>query len=395
MNAELSRPSYLVVDTNKVVMNNIPSYSVGYKSSDPVTAYITGFKCSFYYPVTSGNTTTATKRDINETYNVSEEVTNIADVAPNLSNYNISLNLDSKNNQVTLSHNLDNVIEDKIYHYFPYEVTVRVTNTVTGMYEDITFVQYPALYVEYETINTNTVFINASDDNLSGWWYVRGTASNSKNIYKISVSAFDASTADYIIADPREPANNDNFVFRETISETSAVHATGTDASGDNNLTGYRATISGPDSEHLVAPAFLVSSSWISNGGNGIQDYNYNTNGKYRCAGYQENGYPAGRWRLPTPAEIQVVARMCTEKKLENVFYAGGADYLSSNGAYEVREDNGGTVYYTGTNSSTLRCVYDIWYWKDKCADITDFIWGADGDDLEQKRGEGLLVPIE
>ena len=116
----------------------------------------------------------------------------------------LRVSLDTKNNQVTLSHNLDNVIEDKIYHYFPYEVTVRVTNTVPGMYEDITFVQYPALYVAYETMGTNTVFINANDDNVSGWWYVRGRASNSQNIYKISVSAFDASTADYIIADPRE-----------------------------------------------------------------------------------------------------------------------------------------------------------------------------------------------
>lgn len=388
MDAELSRPSYLVVEKNYVEMKNVNSASVGYQSSDAVTAYITGFKCSFYENVNGK----ATKREYNYTYPVSDKKTSLSDVAPRLTNLNFSIALDGQ--QVTLNHTLDNVMDDKIYHYFPYEVTVRVTNTVTGMYEDITFVQYPAMYVEYETMTSSTVFVNGNSSRSSGWWWVRGSASNSKNIYKFSVSAFDASTRDYIIADPREPANSDNFVFRENIDATSAVRTTATDASGDNTLTGYRATITGPASEHLVAPAFLVASSYISNGENRINEYSYETNGKYRCAGYQENGYPAGRWRLPTPAEILVVARMCTEKKLENVFYAGGSAYLSSNGAYKVYETDGGTVEYDALNSATLRCVYDIWYWKDKCTDVSQFIWGADGDDLAAKHAAGYLEYI-
>lgn len=380
ISTDIKEAHYLVVDENEVIMNNITSYGVGYQSSDEVTAYITGFKCSFYENVNG----TATKREYNDTYNVSEKLTSLNDVAPDLENSTFTVKVE--NGKIVLEHDLDNIMPDKVYHYFPYEITVQVTNpALPGNPEIIVFKQYPALYVEYEYMSECTAFVNGTTRRSQGWWWVAGTASNSKNIYKVTVSAFDSSTADYIIADPREPANNDNFVFRENINANSNVRATATDASGDNTLTGYRGTITGPASENLVAPAFLVSSSYITNGGSGVNTYNYNTNGRYRCAGYQENGYPAGRWRLPTPAEIQVIARMCTEKKLENVFYASGSVYLSSNGAYQVLETNGGTVSYSGETSSTLRCVYDIWYWKDKAKDNSQFIWGADGDVAEKK----------
>ena len=35
-----------------------------------------------------------------------------------------------------------------------------------------------------------------------------------------------------------------------------------------------------------------------------------NTSGYYRCAGYQEAGYPAGRWRVPTMAEINYIVQL-------------------------------------------------------------------------------------
>lgn len=363
INAELSRPQYLVVDKNYVVMNNVESIRVGYQSSDAVSVEVIS-------------------STIGKTYAVD-------------TNYKVSN--DTATHEIVLEHKLDNVHDstDKIYDYLPQTVVVRIYHTDNpNIYEDIEFVQYPAMYVTWDTVNTNTVYINGNNDNDSGWWYVRGESSASQNMYTITVSAFDSSTAEYIIADPREPANNDNFVFREAISETSAVYATAEDASGDDTLTGYRGAITGDVSEHLVAPQMLFSSSWISNRDNGIQNFNYNTNGKYRCAGYQENGYPAGRWRLPTPAEILYVGRLGAEGKVEGVFVSG-ALYLSSNGAYRYREEYGGSVTKEGDNSATLRCVYDIWYWKDKCANVTDFIWGADGDDLEQKREDGYLVPIE
>lgn len=366
VNVTLSRPKYLVVDKNRVVLNNLESIGVGYQSSDAVTVTILS------------STIDGTNAD--EAYAV-------------YGDYSVS----PSGGEIVFNHQLDNTrsSSDKTYDYLPQTVVVRVAHTTdSDIYEDITFIQYPAMYVEAEFMARNTVIVNGNTSATGGWWWVAGDHSNSQNIYAVTVSAFDESTADYIIADPREPSNNNNFVFRQDINANSQVRATAEDASGDNTLTGYRATITGPASVNLVAPAFIVASSWITNGGNSVNSYDYNTNGKYRCAGYQENGYPAGRWRLPTPAEIQVIARLCTEGKIDNVFYAGGSRYLSSNGAYTVSPNNGGTVEYYGERSSTLRCVYDIWYWKDKCADPSQFIWGAEGDIANGAKSD-YLVPVE
>lgn len=340
MNAELSRPQYLVVDTNKVVMNNIEEVRVGYQSSDAVSVKVLS-------------------STIGGTYAVYEAY---------------DAYIDTATHEIVLKHQLDNVHDstDKIYDYLPQTVVVQIYHTDNpDMYEEIEFVQYPAMYVTWEPLSRSTVFVNANSSRSQGWWWVRGSASASANMYTVNVSAFDSSTAEYIIADPREPANNDNFVFRQDINANSAVRATGEDASGDNTLTGYRGAITGDVSEYLIAPQMLFSSSYISNGENNVNTYNYLTNGKYRCAGYQENGYPAGRWRLPTPAEILYVGRLGAEGKVEGIF-VNNVVYLSSNGGYRYLENNGGSVTKEGDTSATLRCVYDLWYWKDKCADVTD-----------------------
>ena len=97
---------------------------------------------------------------------------------------------------------------------------------------------------------------------------------------------------------------------------------------------------------------------------------------------------------MPTPAEILFVGRVCAEGKVDGIF-VDNVTYLSSNGAYRYDEDNGGSVTRMGDTSATLRCVYDAWYWQDKCANTSQFIWGADGDNLEAKRNAGYLVPVE
>ena len=89
-----------------------------------------------------------------------------------------------------------------------------------------------------------------------------------------------------------------------------------------------------------------------------------------RCASYQENGYPAGRWRLPTRAEIEFVMSLSNKGYIPALFdgtYFDGAGngYTSSGGS----KDNYG-----------VRCVYDLWFWGD-AAPLTGtaantFTWG-------------------
>lgn len=357
INASLSKPQYLVVDQNYVVMNNVETISINYQSSDPVTV----------------------ERSKDGNYAV-------------YSSYQVT----ADNGVITLTHNLDNEHDntDKTYDYLPQTFTVTIYHTNNpNIRETITIVQYPAMYVTSKAMTKSTVFVNGNSSRSQGWWWVRGSASASANMYTVTVSSFDATTAEYIIADPREPANSDNFVFREYINANSNVRTTATDASGDNTLTGYRGAITGAASEHLVAPQMLFSSSYISNGGNNVNTYNYTTNGKYRCAGYQEDGYPAGRWRLPTPAEILYVGRLGAEGKVEGIF-VNNVVYLSSNGGYRYSESNGGSVTREGDTSATLRCVYDLWYWKDKCKDVNQFIWGAEGD-IAGGAKSAYLVSVE
>lgn len=392
VNVDLSRPKYLVVDEKSVVMNNVTSYSVGYQSSDAVTAYIIGFKCSYYNGSTLNN--------VNQTYTVNDKKTYISDVAPNLTGgttYQFSISLDETQKQVTLTHMLDNTMPDKVYHYFPYEITVRVTNTETKAYEDITFVQYPAMYVDVITQTVSSVMINGattgsrSDD--THWWYVYQSvgssntvfgANKAREMFVVSVSAFDATTSSYIIGDPRGAAA-DLTLYNfdpDTGENTKEEYPTFVDAAGNQKIKKHRATVAGESSKDIIAPMFLMASGY---GSHSLNSPVYpDTSGKYRCASYQENGYPAGRWRVPTPAELKIIVAMCSEGKLESIFNSSTV-YASS---YTGFKYNSGSYSEVSDIAESIRCVYDIWYWGDKLKDEykNTFIWAAEGNIEDMKK---------
>ena len=139
------------------------------------------------------------------------------------------------------------------------------------------------------------------------------------------------------------------------------------------------------------------------------------TQAKERCAAYQESGYPAGRWRLPTVAEIDFILSLSesTTQHIPTLFdpgydnngywaeywagggwaYVGKTSYMTSGGkpvkafdfsdvpstgsvtkthddvTYTVdRSEDYYRTNYNSTNRNNLvwvRCVYDIWYWGD------------------------------
>ena len=108
-----------------------------------------------------------------------------------------------------------------------------------------------------------------------------------------------------------------------------------------------------------------------------------------RCASYQEDGYPAGRWRLPTKAEIEHIAKLNSDNKIELLLgsSSGSTDYFCNSGYMTVQQ--GRTPSYTAINNPEndatqryVRCVYDDWYWgsstNDRLADSNKatFTWG-------------------
>ena len=154
-------------------------------------------------------------------------------------------------------------------------------------------------------------------------------------------------------------------------------------------MTGYRSTILGESSENLISPQFIMASSYGAYDGN-THNLDPERGAKYRCATYQEAGYPAGRWRVPTPAELRIMGKLCVEGKITSIFYHNIV-YASSNGGYTYNESDG-TLNQTTQVPNSIRCVYDTWYWKDKCKTGYEgsFIWAAEGDTDEIDKSQFL-----
>ena len=137
---------------------------------------------------------------------------------------------------------------------------------------------------------------------------------------------------------------------------------------GSNNQTTdwttdqLNALMVGTAVDNIIAPVFMFASEW---GRQGNGESGFDTVAK-RCATYQEAGYPAGRWRLPTEAEVAFVANLQANGYIGTLF--GGGRYWISNG--NALSINNGNVVHQATGNST-RCVYDIWYWGDEANENT------------------------
>lgn len=135
-------------------------------------------------------------------------------------------------------------------------------------------------------------------------------------------------------------------------------------------LKWYYPTENSTRTENMVAPSYRISSKF-----SGIEFGNLDKKyAEYRCAAFQEDGFPAGRWRLPTKAEINFIGMLSARGFFEFLFNNNGV-YWSANGAVKV---SGSSVDYVNSTTALLRCVYDSWYW--------DEIDGLEGDPRQPQR---------
>ncbi len=386
--AGLSRPKYLVVEETQVVMNNVNSYSIPYASSDAVSAVITSISKPNYTQKTATTTT------------IYSNTTGAASVTPgnniNGNKNSFSVSVDATNNVVTLSHTLVNDNTSKSFDYVPYDITVRVTNQ-SGFSEIITIKQYPAVYV-VNHLNNNGVLDNINNDILDNnsytkasgfgfvmvntlyddrydyddasyygtygnkWQSVEGfdSSSNNPNMYIVTTTSLDASSAQkYLLGDSRS----------ETTQTATQIGFTSITDVNNKTLQKYRATKT--DRDDYLSPKFRISSAYGQLGHNTLSA----SQAKYRCASYQEDGYPAGRWRLATYAELSYIAMLCAKGALPESLF-GSSDYWSATGALEIDTDEG-TVSKSSSSSAFLRCVYDDWYWgNEQLKNKKEFTWG-------------------
>jgi len=282
-----------------------------------------------------------------------------------------TIELDTLNNERIISFNrtLNNTITDKEKFDFTVDTTKFRICHADGdygniYYHDIVIIQYPAIYADFLKSNSK-VFVNeqyygyywwndyydrTDDGNTLMYVYddnnkdigsigdpdaVDGTANNTnQNLYKLYVTVLEDDNL--FIADPRE----------ETGSSISNINS--------SKAKTYRATKK--DAGWAVAPAFMNASSY---GKTTAVTYNYAVE---RCATYQEAGYPAGRWRIPTKGEIKFVVSLSVNEHIPSLF---NSQYWCASGEYFSTTDS---EFHTETNSSAthfVRCVYDLWYWGD------------------------------
>ena len=215
------------------------------------------------------------------------------------------------------------------------------------------------------------------------WRTVNFTGGN-RNLYTIHVSVMPEGD-NYIIGDPRtltpETWNNGKesqspIVKKYTYynwydstgngerdtedTEYEAQFRTGkhisdykTSGAVERSLTDYYPAEESSRTLNMLAPAYMVSSRF---GGVEFYDGFTRQSARFKCATYQEDGYPAGRWRLPTKAEIDFIATLTQKGGFVQLFGPSGK-YWSANGA--VQPLNG----IQTANYAMVRCVYDSWYW--------------------------------
>lgn len=375
-NANLINYRYLMVDQNIYEMHNIDALDLPYNSSHPVKIVSSSLTYTRLKPA-SGN------------YKPDENV------PVDESKYEVKIN--DADNAVIFTHRLENDYT-KNYDVSAFKLTVTIQHKDDPAYEEtITVVQYPALYVRAELnsdcdpdhINSGTNGSGGSWNNRwsnnrnAGYVYVNGNHSRTREwntvstqnagntdpyMYVVNVSSL-PTDSDYSIGDPRNDSYSSSFYSEWRSSEWlyGASHS----------LTYYYPGEETTRIQNMIAPSFRIASSY---GVVGTITYD---EAKRRCAGYQEDGYPAGRWRLPTPAEIKYMAMLAGDGKIPILLSLVDSDgytyyWAADSKAYSPDGPNPGNTEYDSWSQAYknyVRCVYDEWYWTDKCAKGT-FTWG-------------------
>lgn len=248
----------------------------------------------------------------------------------------------------------------------------------------VVITQIPAIYIttqytasnrrfinnQYTTTSTTYGFVKTSDvwNSLRAtqrpFWlgsYHNDNNVQNKNTYILTISKF-AGDDDYIIADPRM-RSVDNLNPSGT-----AATATATWSRPDNTnsrLQYYYPADRNASKTRFIAPQLRVASQW------GVTYQISRVAAERRCASYQEDGRPAGRWRLPTAAEIEYISRLSNKQYIPYLFGTRGntANYWCASGGIDVDNDtNNPSVTIIPENQETLsrravRCVYDEWFW--------------------------------
>lgn len=384
---------------NVVMLDNLDEVNIALSSSHPVT--VTSVE-KYYYDF-SGNTAskvaagTVTPAQDGSVFTAAYSASN-----SDLQNRNVVVTVTEKgmNKVLNVRHALDNRDSDNDSKYdvsaFYIKLHIRhsdkTDDTQSDTYSDIYLVQKPAISIvaEYtgDSFGTGGACLKVNNGTVGGTRYDYNLGSNGTNSgtntnfnqYVISISRLNPNSP-YVIADPRVDKENASSFWSEAVY---AKYISGHDADGkpiisDSNrkLSYYRPARTSGDANALknqIAPSYRFASS------HGAVEPISQVDASRRCATYQENGYPAGRWRVPTVAEVKFAMSLSANGKIPYLFGSEGSStsYWVSTGLVTIDRSSSTVTVEEETNVSgthPVRCVYDEWYWTDTCPK-NQFTWG-------------------
>ena len=325
-----------------------------------------------------------------------------------------------------LTHVLNTDMTSDGFDCTPITYTMTVNHAAGGMDKPLTVkvTQYPSIWVKADQSNGYAYINSYAYTRNHGGRYDDGDAYNNHSDQIGSAanvgssSSTTSNTSQYVVSVSVLPPNyrvqgmNEDVVIGDPRGGKLANNYLGYGGYGGNGSRVYSVQDSydavSVTTQNVIAPKIRIASSW----GQTSPVPNYDR-AEERCASYQENGYPAGRWRIPTVAEIDFLVRLSTYNHIPTLFnsvkydrynnryrrvgtfyvayWANGAIYAGKpyvddghSSPYVERDElsSGGTWYYQGSSGgygsfssmtdgsdyfrNPVRCVYDEWYWGDQ-----------------------------
>ena len=279
----------------------------------------------------------------------------------------------SETSYLKINHAMDNRLminnqKNNAFDMSPYvfKVTLHLEEAGddTSFDRTVTITQYPSLYVTSKksngivwvnnyTYGTTTPNTDSNGLHYSYAYNSLGTGSNNNRIGSIS------STEDALSTTRNN--NGYNMIVHPTVLDEGlglvigeAREATGGALANITGLSNYKAGRNDTAARKVVSPGFMIASSYGK-----TMNMNFDR-AKERCASYQENGYPAGRWRIPTEGEIEFLVKMSNYGFIPSLF--DGSYWASSGRIYTSTSAS----FSNSTNSNYVRCIYDTWYWGEE-----------------------------
>ena len=397
--AEIKGARYLFVNNDEYTLYNVEDIMIPYVTSDPceivsetnTTLDATAYRWNFYG---DSKTQQSTK---------------------DLESWGITLELQTTETGAHIHFNrpIDNNLNGTTYDVSEYTIVFTLRQKdATSYAKTITIHQTPAIMIDMES--------NPNNNNHDGRTYVNdgkkltfvgntnGTSSGTNTNFNMVIIETTVLPSDskYMLGDPRT-TYVDNIYYNRTTNNNSEYNTSydewpnTTDAqrvNTNNNWSASAASIQGgtrqlsyyypvrqdSGADNIIAPKIRVASS---HGATNALNY---ASAFRRCASYQEAGYPAGRWRLPTVAEVEYAMQLNAAGKITRLFGT------STNNAVSYYWCNSGYIMvYDGTDARSktppeahpgvtslnqnvyVRCVYDEWYWgSEKISNLATFTWG-------------------